>query len=350
MKIKKVSPRPILASSGETSVEVTIETTNGTFTGSTPHGISSGKGEAKHVHTQTAIKQIKRFSKTLLKQTPKNQKEMDAYLIYTKSAANATLPVSIAFAKANRSFPLPRKPKWPKLMMLMFEGGKHGNGNIRIQEFMYIVNRFETGKKLFDEIKKYLQKNKYSIGIGAEGAFTPIKLSDKKVLKIMTRFSKQRFKIALDVANNHANFPARQISQYITQFPQIQSIEDPVKEENLKGWTRFFQYWGSTKQVVGDDLTVTSPKIIEEGANKRFNAVIIKPNQQGTLTQAQKAVETARKHNLKVIVSHRGTETNEDYISDFALAMKTDFVKFGGPNRGERIAKYNRLQKLLKKN
>jgi enolase len=349
MKIKKILPVSILNSQGEKAVQVTLETDQGTFTASAPRGISFGQKEAKHVHPYTAIKQIKQLGKTLLKQSPKTQKEMDAYLVYSKAAANATLPLSIAFAKANRSFPVPQKPRWPKLMMLIFEGGKHGNPKIRIQEFMYIVNCFETGKELFDQVKKHLLKNKYSVGIGSEGGFSPPNLTDKKILTIMTRFAQQKFKIALDVANNHASFPTRQISQYLTQFPQIQSIEDPVKEQNLKAWTSFFKYWGSTKQIVADDLTVTNSQIIEEGANKRFNAVIIKPNQQGTLTQAQKAVETARRENLKIVVSHRGTETNEDYLADFALAMKADFVKFGGPNRGERIAKYNRLLKLLKK-
>ncbi len=350
MRIKKIVPRIILNSQGETTTHVTLETTEGVFSASTPKGLSSGKQEAKYVNPKTAIRQIDTNLKTtLLKKTPKNQRELDAYLIYSGSAVNATLPLSIAFAKANKSFPVPRKPKWPKLMMLMFEGGKHGNGKVRIQEFMYIVNRFETGKKLFDQIKNYLLKNSFSIGLGSEGGFTPLKLSDKKVLNIMSRFAGNRFRIALDVANNDAGFPSRQISRYLSEFPQIHSIEDPIEEENSRAWTRFFQYWGNTKQVVGDDLTVTSSSIIEKGANKKFNAVIIKPNQQGTLTQAHHAVKTAQKHNLSVIVSHRGTETNEDFIADFALSVKADYVKFGGPNRGERIAKYNRLRQLLKK-
>jgi len=350
MRIKKIIPRIILNSLGETTTQVTLETTEGIFTASTPKGLSSGKQEAKYVHPKTAIRQINTNLKTtLIKKTPQNQRELDAYLIYSGSAANATLPLSIAFAKANNSFPIPRKPKWPRLMMLMFEGGKHGNGKVRIQEFMYIVNRFETGKKLFDQIKVYLLKNGFSIGLGSEGAFTPLKLSDKKVLNIMSRFANNRFRIALDVANNHAGFPSRQISRYLSEFPQIYSVEDPIEEENLRAWGHFFRYWKDTKQIVGDDLTVTNSDIIKKGANKKFNAVIIKPNQQGTLTQALRAVKTAQKHNLPIIVSHRGAETNEDFIVDFALSVKADYVKFGGPNRGERIAKYNRLHQLLKK-
>jgi enolase len=132
----------------------------------------------------------------------------------------------------------------------------------------------------------------------------------------------------------------------VRRYP-IASIEDPLPEDKPKKWSFFFEEAQKINPqilIVADDLTVTDPTKIKRGAEKRlFNAVIIKPNQQGTITQAVKAVEVAKNLGIKTIVSHRGEETNDDWIVDFALSVNSDFVKFGAPSRGERIAKYNRL-------
>jgi len=349
-KIKKLEARTIFNSQGGLTLEAKLTTTeNKTFTASIPEGLSRGREEAAYLSPPAALTQIRqKLIPPLLVKTPSSQEELDAFLLLKNCAANATLPISLVFAKAFHSFPLPRPiRKRPKLMMLIFEGGKHGNKKIKIQEFMLIVNRFETGKKIFDQTQKYLLRQGLSITTGAEGGFSPPGLNDHQVLKLLTRLVGKKYPLAIDIANNHAHLTSQKLSRLINSYPALYSLEDPAEETKIDLWKKVYQQWGQQKQIVGDDLTVTDPEKIKTWGGKLFNAVVIKPNQQKTMTQARLAVKAAQNLKLKVIVSHRGTDTNEDFIADFALSVEADYVKFGAPNRGERIAKYNRLRELL---
>jgi len=341
MKMIKLKSRLILNSAGDKTIEVELIGDNGKrVIASVPSGISTGKYEKPNVAAEKACQEIEQIIYPKVSTTDFTQDKLDKTLEHLNCGANSTLAVSIAFSKANNSLTISADIKMPKMMVLLFEGGKHGNNNIKIQEFMTIVNSIDDGVQIYKKIKEELLKRNLSICVGAEGGFSPPGISDEEVLKIIAQYTN---KIALDIANAHAKLSTSEIENFLNHYP-IVSIEDPIDEENWSEWENFGKKWSSKLLIAADDLTVTNPKLIEKGADLgAFNAVIIKPNQQGTVTAALKAVEMAQKHSLKVIVSHRGAETNEDFIADFALAVAADFVKFGAPCRGERAAKYNRL-------
>jgi len=232
------------------------------------------------------------------------------------------------------------------LMMLIFEGEKHGNPNLTIQEFMVIVDSIEEGISFFKKMEAILSDKKIVPNVGSEGGFSPLELDDQKILELMKNSGAK--KIALDVAGNENPPRVNEMLKIVKNYP-INSIEDPFEEKNLGKWQNFYQEAlkiNSDLIIVGDDLTVTDSKKIKEYANKLINGVIIKPNQQGTITAASQAVSVAKDMGIKTIASHRGEETNDNWIADFAIENNVDFVKFGGPSKGERISKYNRLKEL----
>ncbi len=228
--------------------------------------------------------------------------------------------------------------------MLIFEGGKHGAGDLLIQEFMVNVDSISTGVGIYQKVRETLRKRGFSTNLGAEGGFSPEGLSDRQVLQILKKVA-PKTPIALDVSGVHLG---RKVSleKLIKQF-DIQIVEDPLGENAWDKWSTFNQKYGSKVLVVGDDLTVTNPQRIQKAVvEKAIGGVIIKPNQIGTLTETIAAVEVAQKAGLKVIVSHRGSETNDSFIADLAIGVGADYVKFGAPARGERVAKYNRLLEI----
>jgi len=273
--------------------------------------------------------------------------------------ANSILSVSLAFARALVSsidIPLYRyinklktqksklKAKIPKLLILIFEGGKHGAGDLLVQEFMVVVDNISTGARIYQKVRETLRKRGFSTNLGAEGGFSPEGLSDRQVLEILKKVA-PKTPIALDVAGAHLG---RKVSleKLVKQF-NIQIVEDPFGEDAWDKWSAFNQKYSSQILVVGDDLTVTNPQRIEKAvAEKAIGGVIIKPNQIGTLTETIAAVAVAQKAGLKVIISHRGAETNDSFIADLAIGVGADYVKFGAPARGERVAKYNRLLEI----
>ncbi len=263
--------------------------------------------------------------------------------------SNATLAVSAAFFKQKiKSATMPWSKKLPSLMMLMFEGKKHGNKNLKIQEFMIVVDQIEKGVEFYQRVKDYLEQERIITTVGSEGGFSPPNFDDEKILDLLKSLGAK--KIALDVAASHSEINSSILLNIVRRYP-IVSLEDPLSESDWQGWQDFYHQVREINPeilIVADDLTVTDKEKVKKGAEEKlFNAVIIKPNQQGTITAAAEAIRIAKSLGTKTIVSHRGRETNDAWIVDFALKHQSDFVKFGAPCRGERVAKYNRLSEIV---
>lgn len=346
MKINNIFAKKILSSLGNETVEATIEFEGGLrISASVPAGISAGKYEIAKVPAETALKQIETIA-SICKGKNWIQETLDDELKKHGFGGNAVLAVSAAFWKVSNQINV--KPNhFPKLMLLLFEGGKHGNPSLTIQEFMVIEDSIIEAVADYKKIKKYLEEKNIETTVGAEGGFSPISLNNFKALDIIKTVLPNK-KIALDVADSFKDGEEISFAEIITQFT-LESIEDPYTDEDWDKWIGFTKRYGRNILVIGDDLTTTNPERIKKAIDLgAINAVVIKPNQIGTITSALKAVETARKSGLKIVVSHRGEETNDTWLVDFAINIKADYVKFGGINRGERIAKYNRLLEIYK--
>ena len=346
MRIKNLVANKILDSAGNWTVECWLETDRGFAKASVPTGISAGKKEKLSVPVEVALSQINQAIKKQLKNLSLSQKELDEILVQGDWGSNATLAVSAAFFKLKkRERMLCQNP--PELMMLIFEGKKHGNKKIKIQEFMILVKQVEEGVRFYQKTKKYLEEREIITTVGSEGGFSPPNFNEEKVLQLLKSLKAKQ--IALDLAASHTTINCSTLLDIVRRYP-IVSLEDPLPESDWQGWQAFYQQAKEINPeilIVADDLTVTDKDKIKRGAEEKlFNGVIIKPNQQGTISAAAEAIKTAQRLDLKTIVSHRGRETNDDWIVDFALQYQADFVKFGAPSRGERVAKYNRLLKL----
>lgn len=351
MKIQNLKARKILNSAGNWTVECQLTTKDKIVTASVPTGISTGKEEKPSVVVKKAIKQIEEEIFPKIENKNLNQKELDNVLSRDNWGSNTTLAVSAAFFKLNTSKVLRSNSLdgviRPKLMMLMFEGKKHGNRDLKIQEFMLIFDKVEDGVKVYREIKEKLETKNLMTTVGAEGGFSPPNLNDEQILDLL---SEHQLPIGLDIAANTNPFDYSTLLNIVRRW-KIRSIEDPFPETERGKWHKFYQQAKEIHPdilIIGDDLTVTNEEEIKKAAEENLiNGVIIKPNQQGTITAAKRALETARELGLKTVVSHRGESTNDTWLADFALLYRADFVKFGAPARGERVAKYNRLLKVL---
>lgn len=349
MRIVNLEAKQILNSAGNFTVECKLSLSNGkTACASVPQGISYGDNEKKPVHAALAVKQInKQILPKLKKEIGLTQKKLDRILLENDWGSNATLAVSAAYAKCSEFLKTADNSQLPTLLVLVFEGKKHGNQKLKIQEYMVCFNSIKKGREFYQKAKDFLKSRQDSVLVGSEGGFSPANYSDFKILKTLKNLGAE--KIALDVAANSKPPGQFFLKKVIKKFP-VFIIEDPLPEKKRENWAKFLKFASKINPdvlIAADDLTVTDPKKIKKGAiEKLFNAVIIKPNQQGTISKAVEAANEAKRHNLKIIVSHRGEDTNDDWIADLAVFLKADYIKFGGFSRGERIAKYNRLLEL----
>lgn len=308
--------------------------------------------------------------------------------------ANATLSVSMAVAKAaaaalNLSLYRYLGGIAPRLlpvpMMNILNGGRHAANTVDFQEFMIMPVQAETfadGLKICAEIyhnlKKILQDRNLSTGVGDEGGFAPDLPDAESVLTLIVEAVEaagyapgQDIKIAMDAASSELynektgmyHFPGeskqkeqevvrntedmiRYYEQLVEQFP-IVSIEDGLAEEDWDGWKELTARLGDSVQLVGDDLFVTNTKRLDAGIKLHVaNAILVKVNQIGTLSEAFEAVEMAHKNGYKAIISHRSGETEDTTIADIAVALNTGQIKTGAPCRSDRVAKYNRLLRI----
>lgn len=413
MKISKIHARQILDSRGIPTVEVDVTLDNGnTATASVPSGTSTGTHEAVELRDgdkslfngKSVLKAIENVNVTINKalsgEDAANQEKIDEMMIAldgtenkSNLGSNSILGVSIAICKAiaksrnmpvyqyigelsqNHSFGIP----YP--MVLMLEGGKHGNFATDIQEFMVIpqtdrFNRFqetlEATVKIFYCLEELLKKRNYSTGVGFEGAFCPKELSsNEEALQLLIEAIKaaefqpeQDFSIAVDIASSEffkngkyileseerKSYDPKEWTDKLIQWTKnypITSVEDPHQEDLWESWTEITTQLGQTHQIVGDDLVVTNLQRIKKAIDKKaINAVLIKLNQTGTVTETLRAIALTKQAGWMSIVSHRSGETNDDFIADLAVGAGVSQCKFGGVQRGERISKYNRLLRI----
>lgn len=318
-----------------------------------------------------------------------NQRKVDEILISidgtenkSRLGANAILAVSMALAHANAaSYGLPLYKylggicgvTMPRPMMNILNGGAHAANNIDIQEFMIIPTNapsFSEGLRYCSEIYhtlgSVLKKRGMSTGVGDEGGFAPNLESDEEAIELIIEaiekagYTTDEIKIALDVASSEwykdgkYTMPKRAVQktadeliEYYNQLTEkypIISIEDGVAEEDWEGWKKLTTALGNKLQLVGDDLFVTNMKRLKKGIENRCgNAILIKPNQIGTLTETFDVIELARKSGYNAVISHRSGETEDTTIADIAVAVNAGQIKTGAPCRTDRVAKYNRL-------
>ncbi|TKX30875.1 phosphopyruvate hydratase [Campylobacter aviculae] len=319
------------------------------------------------------------FNQTQLDNT---LRDLDGTNNYANLGANATLGVSMATARAAANalnIPLYRylgganASILPVPMCNIINGGAHANNNIDFQEFMIMPFGFTSFKEalrsvceIYALLKKELSDAGHSTALGDEGGFAPnLKNNQEAIEFLMTCIKKagyeNRVKIALDIASSEffkdgkyhiegKAFSNEDLIEYYielcSKYP-ICSIEDGLAENDFEGWIKLTQKLGDKIQLVGDDLFVTNEDILREGIIKKIaNAVLIKPNQIGTITQTMRTVRLAYRNNYKCIMSHRSGESEDTFIADFAVALNTGQIKTGALARSERTAKYNRLLEI----
>lgn len=397
--IKSIKGREILDSKGYPTIEVQLTTEAGTFSASVPSGTSTGKYEAKELRdggekylgkgVQKAIENIDQIiAPKLIGKNPQEQEEIDNLMIEldgtpdkSQLGANAILGVSLAVLKAGATaegVPLWKwiaqiaktKPQLPFPCLLYVEGGLHGHGNVDTQEFMVVVEdgsfheQLRLGTETYHTLREIIAKQfgKAATNVGLEGGFTPPVQETSDVLDlIMTAVKKtgrKKAKIIIDVAASTffkndryyfegENYDQKDLSIFYTKLCRnypIAAIEDPFAEDDWMGFQGITQTLGQNINIIGDDVLVTNIHRIEE-AQKRgaCNALILKPNQAGTVSETIKAAKLALEHNWEVFVKHRSGETCDTFISDLATGLGTGWLMAGAPNRGERVTKYNRL-------
>ncbi len=402
--IKRIYAREILDSRGHPTIETEVTLTSGVKgVAGIPSGASTGSFEAVELRDNDknrfagkgVLKAIKNvndiIAPRLVGENVAKQSIIDAIMIdidntdnKSKLGANAILSVSLACARAASNFydlPLYKyvggiaNRKLPRPMMNILNGGVHADNKIDVQEFMIVPSQESSFQdyvlictSIYHNLKKILKSKGLNSNVGDEGGVAPNLSSTTEALDLIMEAIKisgykpvEDVSIALDVAASELyksgtytledtkRTPAEMIDFYnnlITQYPII-SIEDPLHEEDWKSWTAMTSELGERVQIVGDDLYVTNISRLKKGiANKASNAILIKPNQIGTLTETINTVNYAKAHNYKTIISHRSGETNDTTISDLAVALGTPYIKTGAPSRGERVAKYNRLLKI----
>jgi enolase len=401
--IKDVRAIEVLDSRGNPTIKAFVTLCDGS-TGSAivPSGASTGKREALELRDggdafggKGVLKAIKNVNSMIAEELcgkdALNQKTIDDALIaldgtenFSKIGANAALGVSMAVARAaanSRKLPLYRylggvnATILPVPMFNIINGGAHANNSVDFQEFMIMPFGFDkfsdalrAAAEIYQTLKKLLNDAGHSTAVGDEGGFAPnLKDNEEPLELIMQAIIKAGYKpneqirLALDVAASELydgkvyklegkEFTSEQmVEKYAAlceKYP-IFSIEDGLSEDDWAGWKILTDKLGSKVQLVGDDLFVTNEKILKEGIQKGIaNAVLIKPNQIGTVSQTMQTVRLAQRNGYRCIMSHRSGESEDSFIADFAVALNTGEIKTGATSRSERNAKYNRLLEI----
>ena len=401
ISISDVYANEVLDSRGNPTVKVSIYLSDGTKADAiVPSGASTGKKEAlelrdgdkKRFGGKGVLKACENVKTTIadgiIGLDPFDQEFLDSVLLeldatknYSKLGANATLGVSMAVAKAAaKSLDLPlyrylggvNASILPTPMFNIINGGAHANNSVDFQEFMIMPFGFETfndalraAAEIYQNLKNLLNDLGHSTAVGDEGGFAPNLKDNEEPIKLILEAIKKsgyepgkEIKIALDVASSelfkdgfyhleNKKFTSDElISRYedLCQKYPIYSIEDALDEDDWEGWKKLTKKLGNKVQLVGDDLFVTNEEILRKGIEDGVaNAILIKPNQIGTLTQTLKAIRLAHRNGYKTIISHRSGESEDSFIADLAVAVNAGQIKTGATARSERNAKYNRL-------
>ena len=401
-KIKNIYAREILDSRGNPTVEVELTLESGvTAVASVPSGAYTGKNEALELrdndknryHGKGVLKAINNVNNIikplLIGKDSLNQEEIDRIMLEKDGTenkevlgANAILGVSLANLKAAAKYKglelyeyLGKEYSMPRCMMNILNGGVHASNNLDFQEFMIVPNKEEyhenlrMGSEVFNTLKNVLKERNLLCGVGDEGGFAPQINDAKEALELIKEaITKSGYElgkdinIALDVAASEfyneeediyllegVKYTKEELVSYYQSLVDkyhIISIEDGMAEEDYEGW-KLLTSKLSNIQLVGDDLFVTNKKLLQKGIDMHIaNAILIKLNQIGTVTETLETIKLARDNNYKTIISHRSGETEDNYISDFAVGLNLGQIKTGSMSRGERLSKYNRLLRI----
>ena len=406
MKITHLRSRELLDSRGNPTLEAEM-TINNQFTAKAivPSGASTGENEAVELRDNDknrylgkgVLKAVENVNTIIANQITNvevgSQRSLDNILIELDGTsdkrnlgANSILGVSMAFSRASalckglplfKSFASNFKPILPVPMINIVNGGSHANNNVDFQEFMIFPigtdsfsEAVQVGAEVFHALKSLLHSKGFSTAVGDEGGFAPNLKSNEEAIEIILQAisnasyepGKEVF-LCLDVAaseffkegmynlsSENKVMSTDQMIEYLkrltNQYPII-SIEDGLDQNDWNGWTELTKQIGSSCQIVGDDLTVTNKVHLEKSIQqKSMNAVLIKLNQIGTVTETIHAIELAKKHSFGTIISHRSGETEDTIISDFAVSMGSGQIKTGSLSRTDRVAKYNQLLRI----
>ena len=404
--ITAVGAREILDSRGNPTVEVEVLLSDDSFgRAAVPSGASTGAFEAHESRdgdksrylgkgVQNAVRAvIETIDEALVDFDAADQRLVDAALIAidgtdnkSKLGANAILGVSLANARAaaeSTNLPLYRylggsnAYVLPVPLMNIINGGAHADTGVDIQEFMIVPHGAESfsealrwGVEVYHQLKKLLSEKGLATGLGDEGGFAPDLPNNAAALELISEaIGLAGYKLgteialALDVAateffdekTGKYSFEGKQLSSdemiayysdLVARFPLV-SIEDPLAEDDWASWTKITAALGDKVQLVGDDLYVTNPSRLQKGIDLAAgNAILVKVNQIGTLTETMDAVSLAQRHGMKAIISHRSGETEDTFIADLAVATNAGQIKTGAPARSERVAKYNQLLRI----
>lgn len=402
LKIKDVIGREILDSRGNPTVEVDVILENGILgRAAVPSGASTGEREALELRDggdrfngKGVLKAVENVNGPLrnlvIGMDAANQKELDYAMINldgtdtkSKFGANAILGISMAAMKAsalNEGKPLYRYVGdgivMPKPMMNIINGGAHADNKLDFQEFMIIPqrdtihDRVRVGAEVFHSLKKVLNEKGLATGVGDEGGFAPDLQSNTEGFElIMEAIRKAGYEpgkdvcLAIDVAASEFYKDGKYnlvgegrclttdelidfYDELVNKYPII-SIEDPVDENDWDGFTKVTERLGDKIQLVGDDLFVTNKKCLQMGIDHHAgNAILLKVNQIGTITETLETIELAREHGYATIISHRSGETEDTTIADLAVGLNLGQIKTGSMSRTDRICKYNQLMRI----
>ena len=401
MKIKDIKARELLDSRGNPTVEVDVILENNVLgRAMVPSGASTGEREALELrdHDENrfnglgVLKAVENVNTTLrdnlIGKEFETQKDLDYYMIEldgTKTketfGANAILGISMAYLKAcaktenkklyefigdGRTLPIP--------MMNILNGGAHADNNLDFQEFMIIPNResiherVRVGSEIFHALKKVLNEKGYSTGVGDEGGFAPNLHSNKEGFDLIVEaITKAGYtpgvdaNLAIDAAASEFYKDGKYLvdgkelsteelinfyEELVNKYPII-SIEDPVDENDWDGFKEITTKLGDKIQLVGDDLFVTNKEYLKKGIDMNAgNAILIKVNQIGTITETIEAINLAKENNYKTIISHRSGETEDTTIASLSVGLNLGQIKTGSMSRTDRICKYNELMRI----
>lgn len=390
-------------------VEVILDNGRKAWAG-VPSGASTGSREAlelrdgdkKRYGGKGVLKAVNNVNKIIAPKlkgmNPCDQKKIDDLMIKldgtenkSKLGANATLGVSMAVARAgafsqkkplykylNQKFFKDKKFSFPVPMMNIMNGGAHAGWSIDIQEFMItpqqknIKEAVRCGAEIFHALKKLLAKAGYPVTVGDEGGYAPKLAGNEQAMGLIIQAiteagykAGKEVRIAIDSASSEffdekgkhydmkADKKTRSSKEMIEMYAKwaqaypIESLEDGLAEGDWGGWADLTKALGKKLALVGDDLFVTNPKILKEGIEKKVgNAILIKLNQIGTVSETIEAMKLAQKNKYKLAVSHRSGETCDDFIADLAVASGAEYIKTGSLSRMDRVAKYNRLMEI----
>jgi enolase len=408
-KIVRVDAREILDSRGNPTVEADVLLDDGSLgRAAVPSGASTGElealelrdGDASRYHgkgTRRAVANIAdEIGPAVKGYDPEEQETIDELLIQldgtqskARLGANAILAVSMAIARAaaqHRRDPLyfylggPAATLLPVPLMNVLNGGVHANNSVDFQEFLIVPFGAQTfaealrmGAEVFHTLKRILQKKGHSTAVGDEGGFAPsLKSNEEAIELILEAISSSGFNTATDISlaidpaasefynkkrheyifgksDGSAHSPDDMVkfwSNWIRQYPII-SLEDGMGEDDWDGWKSLTRELGNKIQLIGDDIFVTNPAILAKGIESGIaNAILIKLNQIGTVTETKRAMQKAEEAGYARIVSHRSGETEDPFIADFAVATGAGQIKAGSASRSDRMAKYNQLLRI----